>query len=151
MLVSNLEVIFRNLGKKGDFGAKFGPNFENALILLKICNQDNWMMLVSNLEVIFRNLGKKRGFWGQFGPNFQNALILLKICNQNNSDWCWFQILRSFLIIWAKRGFRGQIWSKFWKCSDFAENLHSAQINRADFKSGSHFSKYSRQKFFFRK
>ena len=73
----------------------------------------------------------------------------------------WFQIWRSFLIIWVKGGFshnlgkrgkgdeKGQIWFKYWKCSDFAEKLHPAQINDADFKSGGHFSKYSKQKLFF--
>ena len=64
---------------------KFGRNFPNVLILLKICTQHNWLMLVSNLEVIFWNLGKKRGLGGTFGENFPNILILLKICTKHNS------------------------------------------------------------------
>ena len=33
----------------------------------------------------------------------------------------------------------GQLWPKFCGCFDFPENLHIAQLNDADFKSGDHF------------
>ena len=127
--------------------AKFGPNFENASIFMKICTLHNWRMLISNLGVIFQNLGKKR----DFRPNLAQILRMLWFSwkfAHSTIEGCWFQILGSFFKIWSKRGILGLIWPKFWECSDFPEILHLAQLKGADFNSWSHFSKFGQKRGF---
>ena len=48
-----------------------------------------------------------------------------------------------------KKGDFGHIWPKFSECSNFAENLHPAQFDVIDFKSGCHSSKFGQKVFAF--